>query len=322
VGSNPTLSATDGRNASCPDCLPSPTRRILWPVPFFMDRHDFTGLTAIDAANMHLKDLELQGQFGVEFVHYWFDYDRQTAFCLAKAPSADAIEGVHRISHGAVPGQVVEADESEVARYMGGVVPRRPGEAYVDSALRTIGFTDIEGSTRLTQQLGDAGAMDVLRAHDRIVREAIRRNGGSEVKHTGDGLMASFASVVGAIESGVEIQRLLLAAEDTGGIRVRIGMSAGEPVTEHDDLFGAVVQLAARICSRAAPGTVLVSSTVRELALGKGFDFGKSRRVSLKGFDEPVRVFEVLLDQSAVAQAAIAAQPGAAAPRSASDTSR
>src|SRR5829696_977928 len=208
-----------------------------------MDRHDFTGLTAIDAANMHLKDLELQGRFGVEFVHYWFDYDRQTAFCLAKAPSADAVEGVHRASHGAIPGQVIEVDESEVLRYMGGVVPRQPGEAYVDSALRTIVFTDIEGSTRMTQQLGDAAAMEVLRAHDRIVRDAIRRNGGSEVKHTGDGLMASFASVAGAIESGVEIQRLLAAAEDTSGIRVRIGMSAGEPVTERDDLFGAVVQL-------------------------------------------------------------------------------
>ena len=268
-----------------------------------MDRHDFTGLTALDAANMHLKDLQLQGQFGVEFVHYWFDYDRQTAFCLAKAPRAGAVEAVHRESHGAVPGQVIEVDESEVARFMGGIVRHQPGDAYVDSALRTIVFTDIEGSTSLTQRLGDARAMVVLRAHDRIVREAIHRNGGSEVKHTGDGLMASFPSVVGALGSGIEIQRRLAEADDTSGIRVRIGMSAGEPVTERDDLFGAVVQLAARICSRAEPGTVLVSSTVRDLALGKSFNFRKHRRLTLKGFDDPVLLFEVVWDEAPVAAA-------------------
>jgi class 3 adenylate cyclase len=71
-------------------------------------------------------------------------------------------------------------------------------------------------------------------------------------------------------------------------------MSAGEPVTERNDLFGAVVQLAARLCSRAEPGSVLVSSAVHDLALGKGFVFRKRRRLSLKGFDEPVHIFEVV----------------------------
>lgn len=269
-----------------------------------MDRHDFSGLTALDAANMHLKDLEVQGQFGVQFLNYWFDYDRQTAFCLAKAPSGAAVEAVHRQSHGSVPGHVIEVGERAVAHFMGGIVEHQPGEAYVDSALRTIVFTDIEGSTSLTQRLGDTRAMGVLRAHDRIVREALRGHGGSEVKHTGDGLMAAFPSVVGAIESGVEIQRRLAKAEDTSGIRVRIGMSAGEPVTERDDLFGAVVQLAARICSRAEPGTVLVSSAVRDLALGKGFAFRKHRRLNLKGFDEPVQIFEVLWEAAPAVETA------------------
>ena len=71
-------------------------------------------------------------------------------------------------------------------------------------------------------------------------------------------------------------------------------MAAGEPVTERDDLFGAVVQLAARLCSRAEPGSVLVSSAIRDLALGKGFEFRKRGRLSLKGMDEPVQAFEVI----------------------------
>lgn len=262
-----------------------------------MDRHEFAGLTAADAARMHVKDIELQGQFGVQFLTYWFDPDRQTAFCLAKAPSADNVETIHRESHGATPGRVIEVDRQVVERFMGGVIEHPLGEPYVETAFRTILFTDMEGSTSLTQRLGDARAMAVLRAHDRTVGEALADHGGSEVKHTGDGMMASFPSVVGAISSAVQIQRRLAAAGESGDVRLRIGMSAGEPVTERNDLFGAVVQLAARLCTRAQPGSVLVSSAVRDLALGKGFEFRKRGRVSLKGFEEPVPVFEVVWQQ-------------------------
>jgi class 3 adenylate cyclase len=273
-----------------------------------MDRHDFSGLTSVDAANMHLKDLANQGRFGVRFLTYWFDHDRQTAFCLAEAPNAEAIEAVHRESHGSVPGHVIDVDQREVQRFMGGIVDHQPGEAHVETAFRTILFTDMEGSTSLTQRLGDARAMTVFRAHDRIVGEAISRHGGSEVKHTGDGLMAAFPSVVGAIESAVQIQRRIAEADDTSEIRLRIGMSAGEPVTERNDLFGAVVQLAARICSRAQPGSVLVSGAVHDLALGKGYDFMRRGRLNLKGFDEPVHVFEVVWQPRPTVETAVADQ--------------
>jgi class 3 adenylate cyclase len=264
-------------------------------VPFYMDRHEFAGLTAVDAANMHLKDMELQDRFGVQLLTYWFDYERQTAFCLAKAPGAEAVKALHGASHGAIPNQVIEVDQQAVERFMGGIVEHEPGEPYVETAFRTILFTDLEGSTSLTQQIGDARAMALLRAHDQIIRESINRHGGSEVKHTGDGLMAAFPSVARAIESAVQIQKRF-ADEDSVGmrVRVRIGMSAGEPVTEDSDFFGAAVQLAARIADRAEPGTVLVSSAVHDLALGKGFVFRKRGRWRPKGFDEPMQVYEVM----------------------------
>jgi class 3 adenylate cyclase len=264
-------------------------------VPFFMDRHEFSGLTALDAANMHLKDLEIQDRFDVQLLTYWFDYDRQTAFCLAKAPSAEAVRALHGASHGAIPNLVIEVDERAVDRFMGGIAEHKPGEPYVETAFRTIVFTDIEGSTSLTQQLGDARAMGLLRAHDQIIRDSVRSHGGSEVKHTGDGVMAAFPSVAGAIEGAVQIQRRFSeASAEAPPIRVRIGMAAGEPVTEDSDFFGAAVQLAARLADRAEPGTVLVSSAVHDLALGKGFVFRKRGRLRPKGFPEPVQVFEVV----------------------------
>jgi len=261
-----------------------------------MDRHEFVGLTAEAAAEAHLKDLAVQGQFGVRFLTYWFDADRQTAFCLASAPNRDSVEGVHRASHGFMPFQILEVDAGLVERFMGGIVEHPPGEPYVDTAFRTILFTDIEGSTSLTQELGDAGAMAILHEHDRVVEAALGRNGGSEVKHTGDGIMAAFPSVVGAIRSAIEVQRELAGQDDAAParLRVRAGLAAGEPVTERGDLFGATVQQAARLCQQAAPGSILVSSGVHDLARGKGFEFGRGRRLRLKGFDESLTAHEVI----------------------------
>jgi len=174
---------------------------------------------------------------------------------------------------------------------------RKPAKAakVTPSGLVTILFTDMEGSTTLTQRLGDAAAQEVLRTHNRIVREALKAHSGSETKHTGDGIMASFASASHALECAVAIQRAFAAHNESTAepIRVRIGLNAGEPVAEDEDLFGTAVQLAARICAHAEPGQILASNVVRELAAGKRFLFSDRGDVALRGFEDPVRLFEV-----------------------------
>jgi class 3 adenylate cyclase len=257
-----------------------------------MDRHEFSQITAADIAEAHLKDLAVQGRYGVHFLNYWFDEERQHAFCLADGPDIAAVQTAHRESHGMVPAQVIEVDAGMIARFMGGIINHEPGVPYVETAFRTILFTDIEGSTSLTQELGDARAMAIVRAHDEIVEAALARQGGSEVKHTGDGVMASFVSVVASLRTAIDIQRRVANAGDSR-LRVRIGLAAGEPVTERDDLFGAAVQLAARLCQRARPGTILVSNGVQGLALGKGFVFRRRGTLRLKGFDDAISAFEV-----------------------------
>jgi class 3 adenylate cyclase len=264
-------------------------------MPYYMDRHDLAGMTAEDIARAHVQDLSVQQQFDVNFLTYWFDLGRQTAFCLATGPSGDAVEAAHAASHGLVGTQIIEVDQAVVERFMGGLLNHPPGEPYVETAFRTILFTDIERSTSLTQSLGDAAAMAMVREHDRIVEAVLGRHGGSEVKHTGDGVMSAFPSVVGALRGAIEIQRDIAALASSGRapLHVRVGLAAGEPVTERGDLFGAAVQLAARLCQQAKPGTILVSSGVHDLARGKGFPFGSARRLRLKGFDEPVIGYEV-----------------------------
>jgi len=108
--------------------------------------------------------------------------------------------------------------------------------------------------------------------------------------------MASFASVARAIDCAMAIQRELTDHSEGAEhpIHVRIGVSAGEPVEEHDDLFGAAVQLAARACNHAAAGAILVSTAVRELCVGKGFTFEPRGPFELKGFAELIPLFEVV----------------------------
>jgi class 3 adenylate cyclase len=163
------------------------------------------------------------------------------------------------------------------------------------SGLVTILFTDVEGSTALTQRLGDAKARDLLREHEHIVREALKAHGGSEVKTTGDGFMTSFSSATRALESAIAMQRAFAAHNESAAepILVRVGLNAGEPIAEEDDLYGTAVNLAARICGHAAAGQILASDVVRQLVAGKDFLFADRGEANLKGFDEPVRLFEV-----------------------------
>jgi class 3 adenylate cyclase len=263
----------------------------------FLDRHDAPGATAAQIAAAHELDLAVQDKYQVRYVTYWFDEGQGSVFCLAEGPDQASLEAVHREAHGLVADNIIEVGVGPITQFMG-EPPRHPaGVAYVDSAVRTILFTDICDSTSRTQDLGDEGFMELLHRHNEVVRDALGERGGREVKHTGDGIMASFCSVSAAVESSIAIQRELERRNEEAEheLQVRIGLSVGEPVTDHDDLFGATVQLSARLCSVATPGGIAVSTGVRELCVGKRFGFSPRGALELKGFPEPVQVFDVLV---------------------------
>ena len=183
------------------------------------------------------------------------------------------------------PGSEFMADFSQARDFLAG--PGRVDDTHAPGP-QTIMFTDLESSTALTQRLGDDAAQELVRKHDVTVRLALEGHGGREIKHTGDGIMASFASAVAAVTAAAQIQRDLADTQ----IGVRVGLNAGEPISEDGDLFGTAVQLAARITDRAEPGQVLVSNVVRELCAGKQFTFEPLGDAALKGFNEPVALYE------------------------------
>jgi adenylate cyclase len=111
----------------------------------------------------------------------------------------------------------------------------------------------------------------------------------------GDGFMTSFSSATRALDNAIAVKETFAAHNESADepIRVRVGLNAGEPIGEEGDLYGTAVNLAARIAGKASAGEILASNVVRELAAGKGFVFADRGKRKLRGFDEPVRLYEV-----------------------------
>ncbi len=160
-------------------------------------------------------------------------------------------------------------------------------------ATRTILFTDIEGSTSMVDRLGDDEARAITREIEQLTHTVIREHQGVQVKTMGDGVLAWFGAASAAVEAAVQIQWQLAHHERYSDVQVRIGISAGEPIAESDDLYGTTVNQAARIMSQARGGEILVSDLVRGLLQGRTFDFEDQGSHQLRGFREPVQIFKV-----------------------------
>jgi class 3 adenylate cyclase len=170
----------------------------------------------------------------------------------------------------------------------------------------TIMYTDTVGSTRQRVLVGDDAAQEILRIHNRILREAVRTHDGFEAKSMGDGFMFVFSSARKALEAAIEAQRKIEAHNREHAdkpIAIRIGLNAGEAIREEDDFFGLSVVIAARLENKAGEGEIYVSEVLRNLvgSVG-GFRFEDKGRLRLKGLDGTHRVYSVLWQNDAPAR--------------------
>jgi len=271
-------------------------------MPVYMDRHYVEGASRHAIADAHQKDLALQEKYDVKFLTYWFDDMRCTAFCLIEAPNRETIERAHNEAHGLIPNEVIEVDPAVVEAFLGRIkdppsaATAKTDEASVDAGFRAIMFTDLKDSTRMTMLYGDAKALHLVHVHNALIRNCLKTSRGREIKHTGDGLMASFASVADAVECAIAVQKAFAAYNQEhreAPLYLRIGLSAGEPIEEHGDLFGKSVQLAARLCAHAEPGRILIDQIALDHWSGKRLPLSDLGEVTPKGFDHAVRVYEV-----------------------------
>ncbi|HVL91436.1 MAG TPA: protein kinase [Actinomycetota bacterium] len=153
-------------------------------------------------------------------------------------------------------------------------------------------FSDIEGSTVLTERLGDDRWLEVLRRHNELVRTAVAAHGGTEVKAQGDGFMITFPDCPSAVACAIAVQQSFQEEAGPVKIRVRIGIHAGQVIEEEGDVFGRNVILAARIADHASGGEIVVSDRVRERAGSTAVS--RARSLRLKGIATPVSVCSVV----------------------------
>jgi class 3 adenylate cyclase/pimeloyl-ACP methyl ester carboxylesterase len=219
----------------------------------------------------------------------------ETARLVASRIRGAHLVGVREATTGVFPGLAGVADIIDFLNPHASSERAEQGAQAPAGSLKVILFTDLELHTVMMQRLGDERGREVLREHEALTREALHSYGGSEVKTMGDSFMATFGSATRALECGIAIQRAFQARNESGSepLYVRVGLSAGEPIAEADDLFGSAVIMAARIAGQAKGGEILLANVVRELSAGKGFLFADRGEVLLRGFEDPVHLYEL-----------------------------
>jgi class 3 adenylate cyclase len=198
---------------------------------------------------------------------------------------ADHIEGATFME---LPGGNISLDAAPVLDIAEFLTGERP-VVEIERVLTTVLFTDMVGSTARAASLGGQRWRSMLDAHDKTVREQLRRFRGREINTTGDGFVASFDGPARAIRCAQAINE----ATEKLGVQLRLGLHTGECEVRGDDLGGLAVHIAARVAAMAAPGEVLVSGTVKDLVVGSGIEFDDRGERELKGVPGTWKLFAV-----------------------------
>ncbi|MEJ7645332.1 MAG: nickel-binding protein [Chryseolinea sp.] len=235
-------------------------------MPIYMDRHDLPDtITAEYIAQLHQEDLKIEDQFGCRGLTYWFDSERKTAFCLVEAAEKSAIINMHNHAHGAIPHMIIEVEPSIVESFLGRIEdPEKARNTELniinDPAFRTLMVLQLK--TPSPKQ--DDGAVRVsYRDQLSAISDLLAKFEGNVVKHNGGTLLVSFKSVTNAVHASFEINATVKRTS-TNKIAVKIGLSAGVPVTEEKSIFEPTIKSAERMCL-VAKGEIIISPEVKDL---------------------------------------------------------
>jgi len=192
----------------------------------------------------------------------------------------------------AVPGKglyIFEKPYAQILDHIEAFVTGISPTADINRALATILFTDIVGSTEQASALGDRRWRGLLESHDALASSIVNQHGGRLVRHTGDGVLATFDGPGRAIRCAAAFRDALAAL----GITIRAGLHAGEVEQRGEDIGGIAVHLAARVLEQAGPNEVLTSSAVPLLVAGSRIEFEDRGEYELKGIPGSWRLFAV-----------------------------
>ncbi len=240
-------------------------------MPIYMDRHDVSdAVTAENVAQLHRQDLTIQHKFNCRGLTYWFDEKRKTAFCLIESPNKQMIKAMHNTAHGQVPNRIIEVDPNIVESFLGRIEDpdksQKTGLNIInDPAFRTIMVIRLEIFSlkkRDSTQLNSS-----LQKCNKSIVKILDHFSGSIVKQNANYFLVSFESVTNAVLCALEVQTKIkerTSKIETSNIKLKIGLSAGVPVTERGALFKDTIKSAEQMCNNAK-AEIVVSSEVKDL---------------------------------------------------------
>jgi AraC-like DNA-binding protein len=234
-----------------------------------MDRHDVSDtVTAENVAQLHKEDLKIQDQFGCKGLTYWFDEKRKHAFCLIEAPDANAIQSMHKHAHGEVPNRIIEVDGNIVESFLGRIQdPEKAKNSELniirDAAFRIIMVIALKKLKPL--QYASEKLKSSFKKLNSEISNTLNVYEGNPVTQSDYYYLVSFKSVSNAVQAALKIQsQFKNFNKNNQHIILKIGLSAGVPVTKKQSIFEEAIKLAERTCE-IIKDEIIISSEVKDL---------------------------------------------------------
>src|SRR5689334_3611020 len=240
-------------------------------MPIYMDRHDVSdSVTAEHVAQLHQQDLKIQDQFDCRILTYWFDDKRKLGFCLVEAPNMKALQDMHNQAHGQVPHRIIEVEPGIIEAFLGRIddpANTRDTELNIidDAAFRTIIMIELKQASPF--QTGAELFQPSLKDFHREVIGVLRDYNGNPVRQNDYYYLVSFQSVSRAVLAAFKIQAAFYDPANAilkSRLTLKIGISAGVPVTEKQQVFEETIKMADRMC-QVIKGEIIMTSEVKHL---------------------------------------------------------
>ncbi len=241
-------------------------------MPIFMDIHDTTKATAEDIAAAHQMDLALQEEFKCKFVYFWHDIPNYTGFCVYEAPDKESIINLHNEAHPAnMPNQIIEVELSDLESFLGKIADiawsnnNSLFEGYINEIThRTMMYLEIVNPILFSSQTRKIKFTELLKLQKKIIKDSFLKFEGKIVSWENDNILSSFLLKENAIKCSIDIQKNIIKLSSNKNIKfsVSMGLSFGAPVTESDNLFGDVINLAKKLGYIAGENQILISSSL------------------------------------------------------------
>jgi AraC-like DNA-binding protein len=227
-------------------------------MPIYLDRHRFTNsVSPKDAAQNHLFNLGIQDQYGCKAITYWFDEVRKVAFCLVEAPNREAVSQMHDHTHGGIPNEIIEVDESIVLSFLGRI--KAPFNKN-NEALKLIE----EPSFRFIMALNfhqNNHTLQINKVFLNKIKQLVEKHNGTIV----ESVKGNFLTIFTSSSSAIDCAKSLVKFSNNNPLNFQIGLSCGNPVDDAQVIFEKVITEAKNLCLASRGGKVVLPSAIKKM---------------------------------------------------------